>query len=550
MKKQASDMLRSSVLQYMVSNAIQPNDLELSVMNAENSDTYEVSFAKKDYSTVATDKKYQPSQSEIEAVYNQYKNLWKINDPQARLHYVAVNIAPSKADLAAAQKVIDKAKAVIAGPNGVDSLKNISEFSNIQNSKITLEQAKQFAQQMGDSAFTAFVSGGAKGATHFFDKGNNHVIFKITDVAELVDTAKVVVVEVQGDKAKQNKVLAALNAGQDVSKMQGVQVAPEQPMQVQNPQLSDSVRNQIEANAATGKYFVLQSDAKNGAALLKVNSAVKKTFYSLAVSSYEVVASSQTSTSTQDKLQTFLNKNKTAAAFEKNAAKYGYAAQEAFVNSATAQLGGNPQFGMPGITNSRKAIKWALTEGKKGSVSNIFTDNNDVLVAVALDDIYDGDFLPLTDPEVLTFCTNKARALKIAKAMEAQYKGKASNVAGYAKLFGTTPDVTSVTFGNDQVMKINTTPLSLDGQEGDGGFIGRVAAAKQGKTYVWAGNSAIYAFTVTKTTKSAMKLKKEELKNRWMMQYGIISNQQMGIDRFTSVLMTSKKIKNNLVKFQ
>ena len=446
--------------------------------------------------------------------------------------------------------MIDKAKAVIAGPNGVDSLKNISEFSNIQNSKITLEQAKQFAQQMGDSAFTAFVSGGAKGATHFFDKGNNHVIFKITDVAELVDTAKVVVVEVQGDKAKQNKVLAALNAGQDVSKMQGVQVAPEQPMQVQNPQLSDSVRNQIEANAATGKYFVLQSDAKNGAALLKVNSAVKKTFYSLAVSSYEVVASSQTSTSTQDKLQTFLNKNKTAAAFEKNAAKYGYAAQEAFVNSATAQLGGNPQFGMPGITNSRKAIKWALTEGKKGTVSNIFTDNNDVLVAVALDDIYDGDFLPLTDPEVLTFCTNKARALKIAKAMEAQYKGKASNVAGYAKLFGTTPDVTSVTFGNDQVMKINTTPLSLDGQEGDGGFIGRVAAAKQGKTYVWAGNSAIYAFTVTKTTKSAMKLKKEELKNRWMMQYGIISNQQMGIDRFTSVLMTSKKIKNNLVKFQ
>lgn len=205
---------------------------------------------------------------------------------------------------------------------------------------------------------------------------------------------------------------------------------------------------------------------------------------------------------------------------------------------------------MPGITNSRKAIKWALTEGKKGTVSNIFTDNNDVLVAVALDDIYDGDFLPLTDPEVLTFCTNKARALKIAKAMEAQYKGKASNVAGYAKLFGTTPDVTSVTFGNDQVMKINTTPLSLDGQEGDGGFIGRVAAAKQGKTYVWAGNSAIYAFTVTKTTKSAMKLKKEELKNRWMMQYGIISNQQMGIDRFTSVLMTSKKIKNNLVKFQ
>lgn len=551
MKKQAADQLRYMVLQYLVSSSIQPNDLDLSVMDADNKDTYAVNFAKKDYSTVATDKKYQPTKSEIEAVYNQYKNLWKINDKQAHIHFIAVNITPSRTDLAAAQKVIDKAKAVWAGANGVDSIKNISEFSNVQNSKVTLDQAKQFAQQMGDSAFTSFVKGGSKGATHFVEKNNSHAFFKITDVAELTDSAKVVMVAVQGDKAKQNKVLAALNAGQDVSKMQGVEMGEEQTIQVQNPQLqlSDTVKKQIET-AAPGKYFLVQSDPKQGAVFMKVNSATKKTFYSLATTDYDVVPSSTTSTSTQDKLQAFLNKNKTAASLKKNAAKFGYQAQEAYVSSSTAQLGGNPQFGMPGISNSRKAIKWALTEGKKGQVSNIFTDNNDYLIAVALDDVYEGDYLPLSNPEVTAFCTNKARSIKIAKALEAQYKGKASNVAGYAKLFGTAPDTTSVTFGNDQVMKINTNGLTSDGQEGDGGFIGRVAAAKQGQTYLWAGNSAIYAFTVTKVTRSAMKLKKEELKSRWLMQYGIISNQQMGLDRFGAALMTSKKIKNNLVKFQ
>ena len=105
-------------------------------------------------------------------------------------------------------------------------------------------------------------------------------------------------------------------------------------------------------------------------------------------------------------------------------------------------------------------------------------------------------------------------------------------------------------FGSDQVFKINTMPLSGDGNEGDGAIIGRVVAAKQGAVQFYVGNSAVYAFVVTKVEKSKMKLKKEDLNNRWLMQYGIYENPQMGASRFSSVVMGSVKIKNNLVKFQ
>lgn len=548
MKHQAYNSLRQYKLYYLVSNAIQPNDLDRLAMEEENGDTYTVEFAKKDFADLAADKKYEPSKSEIQAVYDEYKQLWKLNDPQARIHYIAYNIVPSAKDLDAGHKAVAKAEALIQGPQGLDSIRTVSEFSNVQTNKITAEQAKQIGTQMGDSAFAAFVSGGKVGSWHKYNSGNDYAFFKISAIAQLTDTAKVVIVAAQGDKKQQDKVFAALNAGQDVSKIKGVEVQPEQALQLQNPQLNlgDSVKNLIE-NTAVGKYFVVTTDPKAGAVFMKVNSKVKKTFYTIGTSNYTIEASTATSNGDQDKLQNFLNRNKTAAAFAKNAVKAGFTPREAVVSSSTPQLQ-DPATGR-GIENSRKAIKWALTEGKPGEVSAIFSDNHDVLIAVALDNLYKDEYMPLSAPEVQKFCANKARMRKIADALTKQYKNQAKDVSGYALKFGTKADTTQVIFGSDQMMKVNTMPLSGDGSEGDGGFIGRVAGSKIGQVYFWTGNSAVYAFKVIKKDVSKMKLKKEELDNRWMMQYGIYENPQMGVSRFSAVLLNSEKIKNNLVKF-
>lgn len=548
MKKQVYDQMRSYKLYYLVSQAIVPNDLDRLAMEEDNANTYSIEFTKKDFASL-DDGKYKPSQSEIESVYNQYKELWKLNDPQRRIHYIAVDITPSAKDLAAGKAIVAKANAAIQGPNGLDSLKNISEFSNIQTQKLTADQAKQFGQQVNDSALYKFITGSAVGASHLSNQGNDYALYKLKSIDQLTDTAKIVIVAVQGDKAQQDKVLAALNAGQDVSKMKGVKVQPEQTVQVQNPQygFTDTIKSQIEA--ATDKFFVVQSDPKQGAALMKVNSKVKKTFYTVAVSSYSIVASNNTANAAQDRLENFLLKNKTAASFEKNAVKSGFAMNESFISSSTAQLENPIQRGT-GIENSRKAIKWAMTEAKAGEVSSVFSDNHDVLLAIAVDEIFDSEYLPVSASEVQKFCATKAMNIKKAKALEAQFKGKATDLAGYAKLFGSKTDTTQVIFGNDQVMKINTMPLGGDGSEGDGGLVGRVAGSKQGQVQFYMGNSAAYAFVVTKVEKSKMKLKKEDLNNRWLMQYGIYENPQMGANRFSAAVLGSVIIKNNLVKFE
>ena len=543
MKKGLTQQWLFTKLGSAVSYSIQPNDLDILAMK-EDAASYTVDYAKLDYSTL-DDSKFKPTESEIQKVYDEYKGLWQSPDVRARIHYVAVDIVPSDGDVKQGKALLAKAYAALQGANGVDSVRNISEFSTIKTDKLTAAQAKQAGQQMGDSALSRFITSGTVGQTYQWNQGYNYQLFKLTKVEQLTDTAKVVIVAVQGAKAQQDKVLAALNAGQDASKMKGVEVQPEQPLELQSPQLNldDSTKAKIE-NAGIGKYVVLQSDPKQGAAFIKVNSKTTATFYSVASVSYAIEASTATSNSAQDKIENFVNKNKTAEAFEKNAQKYGFMLKEALVTPNQAQLQ-SPLTGQ-GIDNSRKAIKWALKDGKEGQVSEVFTDNHDVLLAAALDKVYKDEYMPLSDPDVKRFCTNKAIAQKKAAAMLKKYDGKAKDVAGYAKLFNSAVTKATVMFGNDMMQGVNTMPLNLnDGTEGDGGIIGVVAGAKPGVCKVWAGNSAIYALTVAgKPAPSQMNLKKEDLQRQWSMQHGV--NQQ----QIMNIVFYSAKVQNNSTNLQ
>lgn len=547
MKKNLTQQWLVTKLATAVQFSIQPNDLDILAMK-EDAATYSVDYAKLDFSTL-DDSKFKPTESEIKKVYDEYKGLWQSEDVRARIHYVAVDIVPSNNDINQGKALVQKAYAALQGPNGVDSVRNISEFSTISTSKLTAAQAKQAGQQIGDSALSAFITGGSVGQTYLWNQGNAYQLFKLTASEQLTDTAKVVLVAVQGPKAQQDKVLAALNAGQDVSKIKGVEVQREQPLPLQSPNLglNDTIKKQI-GNSELGKYFVFQSDPKQGAVFAKVTARTTATFYSVASVGYNIEASTATSNAAQDKIENFVNKNKTAEAFEKNAQKFGFMLKEAMVSPGQSQLQ-SPLTGQ-GIENSRKAIKWALKDGKEGQVSEVFTDNHDVLLAAALDKVYNDEYLPLSDPDVKRFCTNKAIARKKAEAMMQKYNGKAKDVAGYAKLFNSQVTKATVMFGNDMVQGANMMPLNLaDGTEGDGGLIGVIAGAKPGTCKVWAGNSAIYAVTVNgKPAPSKMNLKKEDLQSQWLMQHGLA--QQQVQQKVMAIIFYSAKVKNNSTNLQ
>ena len=166
------------------------------------------------------------------------------------------------------------------------------------------------------------------------------------------------------------------------------------------------------------------------------------------------------------------------------------------------------------------------------------------MVAVAIDEIVDADFLPLETKNVNEFCKAKAMALKKAEAMKQQYEGKFKSVDEYAKAFAAPVDTTTFSFSSMYADKvIMTNPAGI---EGDGGFIGAAAAAKPGQVGFWAGNCAAYAFVV-KSKKATMKMKQEELAMKWASTYGFAGQRQQLMQ---GVIFNSAKIKNNLVKFQ
>lgn len=528
-KSEMEYSLRAQKIMMLVSGAIVANDLDLLEMQSDD-EVMDVELTKKEYTSLE-DKKFEPTKDEIQAVYEQYKNLWKVNEKTVLAHVIAVPIVPSAADIKASDNLYAKAYNTLQS-QGIDALRNINEFSNVQEVKLTETLAKQMGEQLRDSAFSSWATSAEANATHQFKEGDNYAIFQKVKSEELLDTIKVMQVTVEGDKKQQDKVLAMLNEGKDVSKEKGVQVMPEQPVPVQGAQLPDSIISKFES--ATEKYVVFQS-AKEGAMLVKTTYQKKSMFHTLNMATYTVTASKKTNADLHDGLEKFIDKNKGAEDFAKNAAAAKFQAQEVMLSSS------NPT--IAGIQGSRDVIKWALNDAKEGEVSNVFQLNT-AMVALAVDKIVTDKFLPLDTKSVNDFCKAKAMAQKKADAMKKQYEGKFKSVAEYAKAFAAPVDTTSFSFSSMFADKINMT--SPAGIEGDGGLIGVAAASKPGQVGFWAGNTAAYAFVV-KSKKATVKMKQEELAQKWQSFYGFGGQRQQMMQ---AVIFNSAKLVNNLAKFQ
>ncbi|MBR6432361.1 MAG: hypothetical protein IKS64_05860, partial [Muribaculaceae bacterium] len=290
------------------------------------------------------------------------------------------------------------------------------------------------------------------------------------------------------------------------------------------------------ANATIGSYFRYNGNDQ-GATLIRVNERkAPKLFYTLATVTYDAYASTKTSEELRDKFQDFLYKNKTVKAFEENAAKAGYNATEMMISPSTAQLGLG-QFGQSGIKDSRKAIKWAF-DSKKGDVSPIFSDNNNVMVAVALDEIYKEGYLPYDFPEGKELLTLRIRNSKKGDDLIKQYKGKATDLNGYAAAMGAQIDTARVVFSSNGDPKMGNEP----------GLIGRIAVAQPGKVQgPWKGENAVFVYQIVSQEKEERQPTKEELDNRYSQTRGaqVIANPQ----NIYQILSKATKIKKNLIKF-
>ena len=526
LKEDVTKQYMFAKLQNLMAGCMQANDLDRAQIAEDEAITNVVTFAKKDYASIADDK-YPVSDEELKAEWQKIKPLFKVDEDVRTIHYIAVNIDPSAEDIAAANKIANAAYIALQKGRGVDSVRLLGT--------VQIDTAKMVQKDLPAKVRDFFANAEVGTTRRDSTVGNHHVMYKLINKQVSLDSVDLGYVVIQGDAKTQKAVLDQLNAGKTLDDIKKAypQKADGKPSEWQRIfNMPDTMKAKI-ANATPGVYFTYMS-GDQGATLLKVNDKkAAKTFYTLATITYDAYASTKTSEQLRDKFQDFLNKNKTIKDFEENAAKAGYNAVEMMITPSTAQIG-RSMYGQGGIKESRKAIKWAF-DNKKGQVSPIFSDNKDVLLAVAIDDIYEDGYLPYNFTQGKEMLTQRVRNSKKGDDLMKQYQGKANDLNGYASLMGVKVDTANVVFASGVP---NIEPK----------VVGRICASKQGALQgPVKGNDAIYVYQIVKQEKSERKPTKEELDNRYAQTRGA---QNFANPRnIYQILTKATKVKKRLIDF-
>ncbi len=538
-QKMANQLLQAK-LGMLLMGCLQANDIDIE-QTLEGSTVYNATYAKVDYTTV-DDKNIKITDAELQEAYNKYKNLFKIDEEARRVHYIKVNIDPSAQDKAAANSKINKIYADLQNQPGISGVRSNSDV--VLDSVTTTQNDKQVfgaKTENKDETFKNLVAGGLNACEKKDPTGRdrNTFMYKVTSTFQSIDSIGLDMVLVQGPKARQDSVMALLDGGMEadsLAKDPNIQIQKSNPQQlIRAFQLPDSIRTKVNANA-NGNFFTWQANDQ-GAMIAKVaQSKPAITFYNIARAKFVDYPSEATVTQLQSELQKYLNKNKDIAAFEKNAKAAHYEIVEEIITPATTQLGAqSSQFGMmPGINESRKAVKWAF-ESKPGAISQIFTSDTEMLV-VAVDEVYN-DYTPFNDPSTKQKLTELVKSEKKGEYLMKQYKDKANDVAGYAALMKCDVDSASIAMGAPQQM--------LEGKVA--GVLAGLGNKAQGKVQLIAGRNAIYAVQVNSIDPPRGKLEDKNIKNQMAMQY---RQQHFPVQQMLgSILQNSRKVKNNLIKF-
>ena len=158
------------------------------------------------------------------------------------------------------------------------------------------------------------------------------------------------------------------------------------------------------------------------------------------------------------------------------------------------------------------------------------------MVVVALDEVYEGEYLPVKDAQVNMMLSQVVRADKKGAALVEKYNGKATDLEGYAKLMESKIDTAQVTFGQPFIPGLGM---------GENAFVAGVAAAKENELNgMVKGNSAVYVYKVIKHDRT-QRTPGQEVERQFSMSRG--SNAVM--QNVEGILRKATTVENNMIKF-
>lgn len=524
LEKQTEQALLQQKFQTLFAGTLTANELDAKAMYDDAAATAHVAYAMKDFSSLSDDD-YAVTDQEIQAEWEKNKADYALDAPQRSINYISVEIAPSAADLVAAEKNVEDAIAALNAKPNTDGLADMPDFV-VNRNKVT-------SASILDSRLKKFADSASVGSASLVSRiGNDFTLAKIIGKTSEPDSANINIFALAGTRAHADSIIAELNSGRlsfdslaTVEGAQGMQKDLDVPLL--DPQMA-LMRDAL-VNAAVGRYFTPDTAATEGVRIVRVNSRkAPVAVYDLAYVTYTAEPSRATVNKLESDLQAFVSANTTAEAFAANASEAGYQAFPAIVSESTPQI--------ENLAATRGGVRWAL-EAKKGQVSPVLGEETDGrFYAVALNDIYE-KYVPATAESVKSYLTTQVRNDKKAAALIEQYKGKASDLAGYAQLMGTKVDTTDINFGQLSIYN-----------PGVGGpdVAATVSVTDPGKlTGPVKGSTGVVVFNIINVDKQGRPYSFDESAMTYNRSRGAAAlggNIQM-------ILLGNKKVENNLMKF-
>lgn len=522
LENQVVENLLQQKLINLFTGALTANDLDAHSYYDDNAHTAKIAYARKEFSSVADDD-VEITADDMRDIYNSRKNRYLLKEETRPVQYIAVDILPSEADKQAAQVEVEEALEALRRQPGTEGVSGNLNFVVNRNS--------QPRESLSPTLKNEIDSLTADNVRLVSLRNNVYTIAKLINTYSDVDSITVDMVAISGEAAHRDSVVNLLNNGVAIDSLiaQGL--------------IDDSMVDQTVYVPATGalaetlttsplNQFVMPEIAAtpeggNAYRVTKRNQPV--TFYDVAEITYRVDPSPVTVNELRNSLKAYADTNNTAQLFAANANTAGYIALPAQVTGSSLSIGN--------LKETRGAAKWAMN-AKKGQVSHVYGDEQTgKFIIVAVNDIYDGGYVPARDADLTRELTNLARARKKGDKLLADYDGKAGSLDEYAALMQTAVDTTNVTFGQNAVRGL---------AYGQSNLLARAAAAKPGELVgPFVTDNAVIVFNVVERQDTP---REYDYQNDAMM-----FNQQMGATMLGrsifEILVGRDKVTNNLQKF-
>lgn len=493
------------------------------------------------YSTVA-DKDVKVADADLQALYDQYKELFRNEGKSAALKMINVTVTPSDADrektLAEVRAQEEQLRNGEDAANVIGSSKSEFPYSNLAMSKNAFRSMPDVQNALDSMGV------GAVRAT-YLSQDNYVTTFKLIDRQQAADSVLYRRIVAMGQTPEESatradSILKAIQGGAKFTDMAKKYGQPTDSIWMTSNQYESAGIPEEDAKLI-GKLNTMEPGVSvyNAAQVSFVFEVLERkhmeTKYNVAVIRTPLTFSRETYNNALNKLNKFMADNHTLADIEKNAGKAGYVLEDIpyYPQSNLAiqtQIGG---------AAAKDAVIWVFDQAKAGEVSKIYEcgTNNDHLLVLGVKNVSKENYRSLEEEDVKQVLTTIATQQKKGEVIMGRVKDVKS-LADARKQQGAVSDsLTTRAFLESPALQAIGTPEPR--------LAGALARTEVGKfTGAVQGASAVYFAQVLSKTPADAKFDESSA-----MQQSAGAMQQMAMQTLLDGLRSKAKIKDNRYKF-